>query len=181
MAACAETRLRAKRQRGEHHAWKGDLAFGRLGSRGRVRIDGDGPPDAPRFRDGDRGRSAHRRWRRAVGWHGRWDDARHAGVEVDDVGEPEQGRQAARDRGDRADDGQPGGEQAAEDEHHDEQAQRQCDRLAAALAKGPSDKLTLDGVSGKIELGPQHSFVRTALPSVIGSGEGPESNEPDEQ
>ena len=54
-------------------------------------------------------------------------------------------------------------------------------RLAAELAKGQAEKLTLDGVSGKIELGPQHSFVRTALPSVIGSGEGPESNEPDEQ
>lgn len=54
-------------------------------------------------------------------------------------------------------------------------------RLAAALAKGPTDKLTLDGVSGKIELGPQHSFIRSAVPSIIGSGEGPESNEPEEQ
>ena len=59
-------------------------------------------------------------------------------------------------------------------------------RLAVALAQLPADKtagkLLLDGVSGKIELGPQRSFVRTALPSVIGSGEGPaENSEPNDQ
>lgn len=59
-------------------------------------------------------------------------------------------------------------------------------RLAVTLAQLPADKpagkLLLDGVSGKIELGPQRSFVRTALPSVIGSGEGPaENSEPNDQ
>ena len=53
-------------------------------------------------------------------------------VEVHHVREAEQRRQAARDRRERAGHGHGGGQEPAEDEHHDEQGDRQRDGLAGA-------------------------------------------------
>ena len=53
------------------------------------------------------------------------------GVQVEQVGEAEQGGQGAGDRGDRADDREPGGEEPAEHDDHHREAHRQRDALAA--------------------------------------------------
>ena len=58
------------------------------------------------------------------------------GVQVDQVGEPEQHGQRAADGGDRAADRHSGGQETAEHQHHDQQADRQRDQLAAR--PGPS-------------------------------------------
>src|SRR5690606_19788867 len=67
--------------------------------------------------------------RQAQPEHG--DDVDDDGVQLDDLGEPEQYTEPTGDRGERADEGHARGEEAAEDHDHDEQRQRQRDRLAA--------------------------------------------------
>ena len=58
------------------------------------------------------------------------DHVDHGGIEVDQEREGEQRRERTADRGDRADDRQPGREESAEDQHHHQQADRQGDDLA---------------------------------------------------
>ncbi len=59
------------------------------------------------------------------------DDVDGGRVEVEQVGEAEQRGQRAGDGGDRADDREPGGDEAAEHHDHHGEAHRQGDALAA--------------------------------------------------
>ena len=90
------------------------------------------------------------------------DDVDDGRVEVDRVGEGQQGRQRPRDRGDGPQDRHPGRHEAAEHQHHEQKADRQRHALAGA-------QVLLDLVGDGVDESPVRPPVAPSPPGMAAS------------